>query len=335
VIRKSETLQQGDESGWRHILVLQRRLALRSGAWALCGALHLCAAAGNAADLVHGLWVWKSQAVLEAPRGAHALLQFCESESINEVYVSVAEDPRTLALSGEQQIAHLMALLHRANIRVEALLSSVDADEPGKHRDKLVGRVRGIVQFNRRHPRERFDGIHLDVEPHQRPENKGPGNLRFLPDLVSTYGAVRGLAGSAGMTVNADIPSKYLKGEIGERRMLLSAVPRLTLMLYELSSPEDGESTAQKIGKLQKEARKFLDMAYRGLGHADLARMSIALRTPDYGGLLPAMFKALDETFRGNPRYLGWARHSYNDFTRKAAIQAVFQSALALDPAGA
>jgi hypothetical protein len=228
-----------------------------------------------------------------------------------------------------------MALLHRANIRVEALLSSVDADEPGRHRDKLVGRVRGIVQFNRRHPRERFDGIHLDVEPHQRPENKGPGNLRFLPDLVSTYGAVRGLAGSAGMTVNADIPSKYLKGEIGERRMLLSAVPRLTLMLYELSSPEDGESTAQKIGKLQKEARKFLDMAYRGLGHTDLARMSIALRTPDYGGLLPAMFKALDETFRGNPRYLGWARHSYNDFTRKAAIQAVFQSALALDPAGA
>jgi hypothetical protein len=286
---------------------VEREFAGWSRVWILCGAFHLYAAAGNAADLVHGLWVWKSQAVLEAPHGGDALLKFCESETINEVYVSAA------ALSDEQQMDRLIALLHRSNIRVEALLSSVDADEPGSHRDKLVSRVQGIMQFNRHHPRERFDGIHLDVEPHERPENKGPGNLRFLPDLVSTYRAVRVLAGPAGMMVNADIPAKYLKGEIGERRMLLSAVPRLTLMLYELSSPKDGESTSQKTDKVQKAAQKFLEIAYRGLGNADLARMSIALRTPDYGDLLQAMFKTLDETFRGNPHYLGWARHSYND----------------------
>jgi hypothetical protein len=279
----------------------------------LYGAFHLYAASGNAADFVHGLWVWKSQAVLEAPHSAMALLNFCESESINEVYVSVAVDPHTMAVSNEQQLAHLIALLHRSNIRVEALLSSVDADQPGQHRDKLVGRVQGIARFNQQHPRERFDGIHLDVEPQQRPENKGPGNLRFLPDLVSTYRAVQALAGRAGMIVNADIPVKYLKGEIGERRMLLSAVPRLTLMLYELSSPENGESAAQKTEKLQRESQRYLDMAYRGLGKSDLARISIALRTPDYRDLLPSMFKSLDETLRGNPRYLGWARHSYND----------------------
>ena len=96
---------------------------------------------------------------------------------------------------------------------------------------------------------------------------------------MSTYRAVRVLAGSTGMTVNADIPNKYLKGEIGGRRMPLSAVPRLTLMLYELSSPE-------------------------------------------------GMFQTLDETLRGNPHYLGWARHSYNDtlvrtFTHTAAIRAL------------
>ena len=299
--------------------------------WMLCGAMHLYAVAGNAADLVHGLWVWKSQAVLKAPPGASALLKFCQAEGIDEVYASVAAEPRASpawAPSDERRMVHLMALLHRANIRVEALLSSVDADEPGKHRDALLGRVQGIVQFNRLHPRERFDGIHLDVEPHQRPENKGPDNLRFLPDLVSTYRAVRVLAGSAGMTVNADIPNKYLKGEIGGRRMLLSAVPRLTLMLYELSSPEDGESTLQKAEKLRKAAQEFLEMAYRGLDNTDLARMSIALRTPDYGDLLQGMFKMLDETLRGNPHYLGWAWHSYNDtlartFTRTAAIRAL------------
>jgi hypothetical protein len=284
-----------------------------SRVWILVGAFHLYGAAGNAADLVHGLWVWKSQGVLEAPHSANALLKFCESESINEVYVSVAENPRTMAVSNEQQIAHLIALLHRSNIRVEALLSSIDADQPGQPRDKLVGRVQGILRFNRRRPQERFDGVHLDVEPQQRRETKGPGNLRFLPDLASTYRAVRVLAEPAGMTVNADIPVKYLKGKVGERRMLLSAVPRLTLMLYELSSPEDSDSAPQKTEKLQKAAQRFLEMAYQGLGHADLARMSIALRTPDYRDLLPTMFKSLDETLGANPRYLGWARHSYND----------------------
>ena len=241
------------------------------------------------------------------------MLKFCESESINEVYVSFAADSHTFALFNERQIALLIALLDRSNIRVEALLSSVDADEPGKHRDKLVSRVQGIVRFNRQHPKERFDGIHLDVEPHQRPENKGPGNLRFLPDLATTYRAVRLLAAPAGMIVNADIPTKYLRGDIGQRQMLLSAVPRLTLMLYELSSSEDGESRVQKAEKLKKAAQGFVDMAYGGLADAGLARMSIALRTPDYGDLLPAMFKTLDEALRRNPHYLGWARHSYND----------------------
>jgi hypothetical protein len=263
----------------------------------LAGAFQFLAPAENAAGLVHGLWVWKSQDVLRAPSGADALLRFCESQGINEVYLSVAGD--------EQRLARVIALLHRSDIRVEALLSSVDADQPGKHRDKLVSRVQGIVRFNQNHGKERFDGIHLDVEPHQRRENKGPGNLRFLPDLVSTYRVVRGVAEPAGMTVNADVPIKYLKGQIGERRMLLLSVPRLTLMLYELDSPDQE--------KLQKAAQRSIEMAYEDLSSEGLARISVALRTPDYGELLPARLQSLDETMGGNPHYLGWARHSYND----------------------
>jgi hypothetical protein len=278
----------------------------------LLAAVQLCLVAATAGDLAHGLWVWKSQDVLAAPAAPRALLKFCESEGINEVYVSVATD-RTFAISNQQQTARLIALLHRSNIRVEALLSSVDADEPGKHRDKLLGRVRGVVEFNRQHPKERFDAVHLDVEPHQRPENKGPGNLRFLPDLVNTYRAVVALTRPAGMAVDVDIPNKYLKGEIGERRMLLSSVPRLTLMLYEISNPKDGASVAQKTEKLQKASLKSIEMAYQGLGNRDLAKISVALRTPDYGSLLDGMFQTLDQTLSGNPHYAGWARHSYND----------------------
>ena len=173
--------------------------------------------------------------------------------------------------------------------------------------------VRTVVEFNQKNPRERFDGIHLDIEPQQRPENKGAGNLGFLPGLVEAYRAVRRIAEPAGLTVNADIQNKLLKGSLDERRMLLSALPRLTLMMYELSSPTDGDSAEKKAEKARTSSEKFLDMAYQDLGDAHLAKMVIALRTPDYDQLLPKMLAALDETNRANPHYLGWARHSYND----------------------
>jgi hypothetical protein len=264
---------------------------------------------------VHGLWVWKSPTVLAAPHAAETLVDFCKSQSINEVYVSVSS--RSVA-SEESQLVHLITLLHRSDVRVEALLSSTDADEPGKHRETLLDHVREVVQFNQKHPTDRFDGIHLDVEPQQRPENKGTGNLGFLPGLADAFRAVRAVAEPAGLTVNADIQNKLLKGDLSQRKMLLSAAPRLTLMMYELSSPGDGESVEQKAEKVEKSSQKFLDMAYNGLGEGNLAKMVIALRTPDYGALLPQMLKKLDEANRANPHYLGWARHSYNDYLNAA-----------------
>jgi hypothetical protein len=265
----------------------------------------------RAADsLVHGLWVWKSPTVLEQPRAAESLLEFCKSEGINEVYVSISERSKD---AEEGKLVQLIKLLHHSKIRVEALLSSTEADESGKHRDTLIRHVEEILEFNHRHPSEHFDGIHLDIEPQQRPENKGPGNLRFLPGLADAYGAVCSVAEPGGLTVNADIQNKLLKGDLAQRRMLLSAVPRVTLMMYELSSPTDGENTEQKAQKAQQSSQKFLDMAFDGLGERNLAKMAIALRTPDYLELLPEMLEKLDDANRSNPHYLGWARHSYND----------------------
>ena len=276
----------------------------------LFGTSYFPAFAASASTPVHGLWVWKSPTVLAVPRGAEALRDLCVSEGVNEVYVSV---PANGGPSEERQLAELIALLHRSNIRVEALFSSTDADEPGKHRDSLLSRVEGIVKFNREHPSGRFDGIHLDVEPWQRPENKGAGNLQFLPGLVDVFHAVVAKAVPAGLTVNADIAVKLLKGDLGQRQMLLSSVPRLTLMMYELSNPQDGTSAEQKAEQVARTSQKDLDMAYEGLTDRNLAKMVIALRTADYVNLLPQMLTKLDDANHSNPHYLGWARHSYND----------------------
>jgi hypothetical protein len=259
---------------------------------------------------IHGLWVWKGPSVLQGAHDDEMLRDFCNSGGINEVYVSISSHGEPMS---DPRVSQLIELLHRSHIRVEALLSSENADESGKHREKLLDHVREIILFNQKHPNARFDGIHLDIEPQQRPENKGPGNLRFLPGLVEAYRDVRAVAEPARLTVNADIQNKLLKGDLAQRRILLSSLSRLTLMLYELSSPNDGQTIEQKIEKLEASSKKFLDMAYEGLNDPNLARMIVGLRTPDYHESLPKMLTTLDNANLANSRYIGWARHSYND----------------------
>jgi hypothetical protein len=278
-------------------------------------ALNSCgSAAAQASGPVHGLWVWKGPSIVATADGIEKLRDFCSSEGVNEIYISVSSHGKTL----EGNFPKLIDVLHRSGVRVEALLSSEDADEPGKHREKLLDHVRQIVRFNEGHPKRRFDGIHLDIEPQQRPENKGPNNLRFLPGLVEAYREVHRVTEPAGLTVNADIQNKLLKGDLGQRKMLLGSLPRLTLMLYEVSSPNDGESTQQKTEKIKAASQKFLAMAYEGLNEANLATMAIGLRTPDYGGLLSDMLRSVNDANSSNRHYAGWARHAYND-TLKAA----------------
>jgi hypothetical protein len=258
---------------------------------------------------VHGLWVWKGSSVVAEPGGIEKLRDFCRSQGVTEIYISVSSHGTML----QGDFTKLIGTLHQSSIRVEALLSSNTADEAGPHREKLLDQVRQVVRFNQNHPNQRFDGIHLDIEPQQRPENKGTGNLQFLSGLVDAFRAVRQLGDPAGLKVNADIQNKLLKGELSQRKLLLSSLPRLTLMLYEVSSPNDGQSAQQKTEKIQAQSQKFFAMAYDGVDGSGLAKMVIGLRTPDYGDLLPQMLKAVDAANSSNPYYAGWAWHSYND----------------------
>jgi len=259
---------------------------------------------------IHGLWVWKTPSVLAQPGSAEALRDFAKTNGINEVYVSISSRDHP---AQDAPLLALIDLLHQSHIRVEALLDSIDSDEPGPPRDKFLALAQSIVDFNAAQPRSHFDGIHLDVEPHQRPENKGPGNLQFLAGLIETFRGVHAIAAPAHLIVNADIPNKLLKGDAAQRQALLTSVDRVTLMLYELSSPDDGKSQESKVLKLQHAAERYLAMTYEGLEAPNLAGMIIALRTPDYREHLPEMLKTLDERQSANPHYLGWASHCYND----------------------
>lgn len=259
---------------------------------------------------IHGLWVWEGPTIVAANHGPENLRDFCIAQNVNEVYLSV---PGRDDAATDANVAQLIGLLHERSIRVEALISSTDADQPGPHREKLLQNVRAVLQFDRDHPCQPFDGIHLDIEPQQRPENKGEGNLGFLPDLVDAYRDVRALAQPAGLVVNADIQEKLLEDETAQRQMLLTSLPQFTLMLYEVSSPQDGKSAEQQKAKIQSASQRYLQMAFDGLNGDGLAKLIIGLRTPDYLDRLAMMLGAVQQADGANPHYGGWAWHSYND----------------------
>src|ERR1700688_3813076 len=117
------------------------------------------AAQGQKDQFVHGVWVWRPPILLDLPARGETLRDFCRSNKINEVYLSFTS--QNSAAPEQQEIERLIGLLHKSHIRVEALLSGADADEPGKHRDKLMDHVNEVVTFNREHSHQRFDGFHL------------------------------------------------------------------------------------------------------------------------------------------------------------------------------
>lgn len=84
-------------------------------------------------------------------------------------------------------------------------------------------------------------------------------------------------------------------------------------MLYELSHANNVETAAEQAEKLRSASQRYIEMAYQGVSGRNPAKLSIALRSPDYGKLLPAMLQSLDQSLRTNPHYMGWAWHSYND----------------------
>jgi hypothetical protein len=245
---------------------------------------------------VHGLWVRKTPILLDLPSRGEALRNFCRDNQINDVYLDFTSQNGGSA--EQQEIEKLINLLHHAHIRVEALLSSPDADQPGPHRDQLMNHVQEVLSYNKSHSHQRFDGIHLDIKPWDRQENKASGDLGFLPGLLDAYQSVRVIAEQNEMTVNADITPRLLKADLTQRRALMTSLPRLTL----LQNEANGSTSAQSF-----------QMAYQGLDSANLARMAIGLKYSTYHQQLAAKLADVQNLLSANPHYLGWAWHSYND----------------------
>jgi hypothetical protein len=165
-----------------------------------------------------GVWFWRdssspygSDAILGVPALENETLAFLGSHGVKRVYGSYGNRPQNEAVL----MAAWNTKLHASGLQSQLLLSENTWIFPAQ-RPSLLGHITaGIVTFNqapRRLAGEKFDGLHLDIEPQGLPgwTLASPAEKRgYLLQFRDTLAEVRLLLVNAGLPtfpVYADLP---------------------------------------------------------------------------------------------------------------------------------
>jgi len=236
--------------------------------------------------IAHGVWVWHTADLLRDPSAANTLRAFCAATGVTEIYLSVPQ-----AALADARLPGLVSMLRRGGLRVEALMG-----EPGWYRAamraRLLDRIAQIGRFNGAHPEARFAAIHLDIEPHQLPQNKGAENLGYLPELTETLAAARLAATRAALDIAADLPRKLLRAPLGDGVALARACPRLVFMLYDLPPGVDPAALVKPA------------LAWKG-------DILVGIRHADHGDGTRTVAERIEQSLARTPGFAGWAVHDY------------------------
>lgn len=243
-----------------------------------------------------GMWVWATKRRLADRYGTAVLLETCHMAGLDEVYLSVNDGvlDATDDAGGSPgaALSRMLVALQAAGVRVEALAGRATWYQPSA-RAELLGLVDAVAAFNARSP-GRFAAVHLDIEPHQLPENQTDHG--FLPALAEAIGAARDRAREHRMSLSADLP-RFAYEEAGP--LFAAAAPRTFVMLYQLR-----EKTTPW---LLERSEGVLDAAFRG---GPSGRVVVGLRMEDYPDDIEQRVSALDAAYAGrDERYGGWAIH--------------------------
>jgi hypothetical protein len=164
-------------------------------------------AAGQRGAL-RALWVWDAAPLLRDVSVRQQFLEFCRGRRIGIAWLQVTRLPGRNELSQKDDWRELLRDGHRSGIAIHAL----DGDPAyalREHHDVVLGLVDTIIRFNREAPPDqRFDGIHLDIEPHLLPGWKDPGiRERLLADYLELNAlAQRIVRAEGGLEYGVDIP---------------------------------------------------------------------------------------------------------------------------------
>jgi hypothetical protein len=144
------------------------------------------------------LWLWQSDAVRDGD-GRTTLLDFCRRQGITDLFLQLPDTPL-------HHLAGLLTALHAQGVRVHALDGEPRNALPDRHEHQLA-RLRAVLAHNAGAPAaQRFDGIHLDIEPHLLPGFASARKPALLRSYLALLQRARALTRPAGLPLGVAIP---------------------------------------------------------------------------------------------------------------------------------
>ncbi|MED5018026.1 hypothetical protein P9847_12005 [Paenibacillus chibensis] len=197
-------------------------------------------------------WVWQTELIED---GGEKLLDFARQQGINLIYLQINRDLPNATY--ETFIQHA----HEGGVAVHAL-----GGDPGwalsVHKDRLLGLADWTMNYNASVPADnRFDGIHLDIEPYVLPQwetDQGEVISSWMNNMQAFLDRAKG----KGLELGLDIPfwfDSYVTPEGGGlNEWLMTAFDQVTVLAYRnvvdsdhgiVSLSQDELKLADKLGK--------------------------------------------------------------------------------------
>lgn len=292
-------------------------------------------AAGQSAAQMRGMWIYKTGAIALSTEASDQLFDFCEKRHITDLFWQVHF---TKLLEGARVLESMdvtRAFLKRAHarsLRIHALFGDPSHTLKAKHAIVFAS-ADGIIAFNRAGPADaRFDGIHLDIEPHGLPQWK-KADLVQKCDLLSQFvevnhkAATRVRTADAKLVYGADIvfwldkthadgkaayPVTFQGVTKDAAKHLLDVVDHVAIMSYR-DTAEGQNGIVPLVAKTIAYADTGKAKVFVGVKMADIGPKMESF----YGQNESQMMKALqpvDETYRSHPGYAGLAFFMYEAF---------------------
>jgi len=278
------------------------------------------------------MWVYKTEDVMTSAAEQELLFAFCKQRQITDMFwqVDFAGSPEhSSSLKNVEENRLFLAAAHAQGVHIHAL-SGDPSHTLTKNHERVCALADALLAFNQ--TGERFDGLHLDIEPHALPQWKKASAAEkcdLLTQMVDVHTKVVERLHTADKNVvyGADIvfwldkikpdgspayPVTYRGKAKDAAKHLLDVVDHVGIMSYR-NTAEGRNGITALVAKTIAYADTVKGRAFVGVKMADIGPEMESFFGQTEESMMTAL-KPVDETYQGHRGYAGLAFFMYEAF---------------------
>jgi hypothetical protein len=256
---------------------------------------------------VKATWVWDTTLIITEPT---KIIEFAKQQKINLIYLQMDPSIKDASYSS------FIKLAAAQGIEIHALAGDPHWVQPTEQAN-VKSFIKWVKDYNGRvSVKERFRGVHLDVEPYVFPAWKK--NRSQLVELwmktVTIYAAeVKG----SGLTSGADIPfwlddiqTSQVAGAPSLDEWMIDKLDQVTIMAYRsmAGTPNGIIAIAAHEAEAANKLRKKIIIAVETLPSEEASYVSFYKKGR---AVLKEELQKVEKAMQSNPAFLGYAVHDY------------------------